>query len=241
MPHSEPPLRPPWYQELVWIIGQDLRAERRGLGLLSMTVLMAVAVVVACALAGGQGPSAALTAAAIWVALACCVVYAASNAYLPEQQSGLWQALVAGPVRSLPLYLAKTGLILGVTLLGALVAAALALLLIETASLLAEAGRLLAVIALGSLGFSAVGGLMAPLLGLGAGREALLALVLLPLGVPVVVAGANATVALAAQPADLDGFRDSTGILLVLDTFFLLLAIWLFEPLLGRHSSSTER
>jgi heme exporter protein B len=226
---------PGLWQEVRWIAGQDLRDHRRTLSLVALSALLAAAVVAACALAGGVSGRDELACAAIWVSVAFCGVYASSNAYAREQSSGVLQVLVCGPVRGVSLYLGKGLTVLLLTGVGALVAAVLAALLIHDHALHAWPGRLLALVGAGGFGFAVVGALVAPLLGLGSGREALLALVLLPLGVPLIVSGARGTSALFSAPAALDVYLDSLGIVVGLDALFLALALWLFEPLVRRR------
>jgi heme exporter protein B len=222
-------------REIAWILAVDLRREGRSLAVVGGAVLMALGVVSACALAGWDHADASLASAAVWVAVAFVGVHAASGAYAPEQQSGALTALLCGPVRPLSLYVGKTLGILLFTGLGAATAVLAAGLLLHPGLLSAFPGRVLAIVALGSVGFSVVGGLFGPLLGLGGGRDALLALLLLPLGVPLVVTCARATQALLREPAALDAYRDSLGIALGLDGLFLAGALWLFEPLVRRN------
>ncbi len=227
--------RPGLWREVSWVLGKDLRAERRAPSILTVSVLLAAGVVAACALAGGSGGGDELACAAIWVSVAFSGVYASSNAFAREQSSGVFRVLICGPIRGVSLYLGKAAGILMMTFIGGLVAAALSGLLIDAGGLLAWPWRLVGILAAGCFGFAVVGALVAPLLGLGAGREALLALVLLPLGVPIILSGARATAALYASPAALDAYRDSLGIVLGLDGLFLALALWLFEPLVRRR------
>ncbi|MFH2009731.1 MAG: heme exporter protein CcmB [bacterium] len=233
--HSSPRgARPGLWQEVGWIVGRDLLRERRTLGVVTMSVLLVSGVVAACALVGGELGRDELACAAIWVSIAFAGVYSASNAYAREQSSGVLQVLLCGPLRGVSLFLGKAVVVLLVTFLGALAATGLSALLIHSQGLLSWPGRVLLLVAAGCFGFSVVGALVAPLLGLGAGREALLSLVLLPLGVPIIVAGARGTAALFSAPAALDVYVDSLGIVLGLDALFLALALWLFDPLVRR-------
>lgn len=227
--------RPGLWKEVGWILGKDLRAERRTPSIVTVSVLLAAGVVAACALAGGSAGRDELACAAIWVSVAFSGVYASSNAFAREQSSGVFRVLINGPIRGVSLYLGKAAGVLMMTLLGGVVAAALSALLINSSGILAWPWRMIAILAAGCFGFAVVGTLVAPLLGLGAGREALLALVLLPLGVPIILSGARATAALYASPAALDAYRDSLGVVLGLDGLFLALALWLFEPLVRRR------
>ena len=53
--HSPSPgARPGLFQEIGWIVGRDLLRERRTLGVVTMSVLLASGVVAACALVGGE-------------------------------------------------------------------------------------------------------------------------------------------------------------------------------------------
>lgn len=208
--------------------------EGRTLALAGTATLLALAVVTACALAGISAARAPLAAAAVWVALAFSGVQAAAAAYEREERAGTLAALLCGPIRSLSLYLGKTVGIALHTVTGAWIAVLLSSLLLHAAALSQAPARLLLIVFLGAVGFSLVGGMVAPLLGLGAGREALLSLVLLPLGVPIIVSGARAMMALAQKAPALDVYQDSLGIIAGLDLLYLLLALWLFDPLIRR-------
>lgn len=225
---------PSLLQEAGWILAKDLRAEGRTLSVVGIAALLALGVVAACALSGLQTGRAALATAAIWVGLAFAGVQAASGAYEREQATGTLTLLLCGPVRSLALFLGKTAGIVIFTLVGALTAVLLASLLLQTRALVTFPIRLVLVVMAGGFGFALVGGLVAPLLGLGAGRDALLSLLLLPLGVPIVVAGARATQALFQPLPALDVYRDALGIVAGLDALYLVGALWLFEPLVRR-------
>lgn len=238
-PKPKPTLTAPMpglWREAGWILAKDLRAEGRTLAVVGMAALLTVGVVSACALAGIHGQRAVLAPAAIWIALAFAGIQAASGAYEGEQSTGTLSALLCGPVRSMSLFVGKTAGILIYTLLGTLTALVAVYLLIAQLTDAAAIWRLLAVVLAGSIGFSLLGGLIAPLLGLGAGRDALLALLVLPLGVPLVVAGARATQALYATPIALDQYLDALGIVAGLDALYLAGAIWLFEPLVRRSA-----
>ncbi len=223
------------WREVGWILGKDLRAERRAPTVVVVSLLQATLVVAACALAGDMAGRGELACAAIWVSVAFAGVHAASSAFAREQASGVLLLLRTGPMRGVSLFLGKAATVGLMTLVGGLAAAGLTALLIDSTGLGAWPWRLLGILVAGSVGFSVAGALVAPLLGLGAGREAMLALVLLPLGVPIIVSGARATAALYASPPALDVYRDSLGIVLGLDAVFLALGLWLFEPLIRRR------
>lgn len=229
-PHSAP-RTPSLWQEVGWILAVDLRREGRRLAVVGTAVLLGLGVVVASAVAGLGMARAPLATAALWVAVVLVGVQAASGAYEREQRSGALTVLLCGPVRPTALYLGKTIGILLYTWVGAFAAVAGVALLIHGGALWAWPMRLLGVVMVGAFGFAVVAGLVGPLLGLGGGRDALLALLLLPLGIPLVVACARATEALYQSPVALDVYRDSLGIAAGLDGLFLAGALWLFEPL----------
>ncbi len=235
-PAPRPVRRPGLLSEVWWILTVDLRREGRRLAVSGAAVLLALAVVLGCALAGLSTPRDSLATAALWVAVVFVGVQAASTTYEGEQRAGTLTALLCGPVRPTALYLGKTAGILLTSWFGALAAAVAVSLLIHSAALYHHPVRFLGIVLVGATGFAIVGGLVGPLLGLGGGREALLALLLLPLGVPLVVSCARATRALFSAPAALDVYRDGLGLAVGLDLFFLLGSLWLFEPLVRRSN-----
>lgn len=223
----------PW-QEICWVARKDLRLERYSLGIAGGSALLAAGVVCLCALAGDQRGRAELAGAAVWVSMAFSGVMAASAAYAREKHDDTLTALLCGPLRTVSLFVGKTLPVLLWTLMGTLAAALLAAILIHARALLVWPFHTLGVLAAGALGFSVVGGLVAPLLGAGSGRDVVLALVLLPLGVPVVIAGARASASLGAVKPPPGVYGESLGLILALDIMFLLLALWLFGPMVRR-------
>jgi heme exporter protein B len=234
MPGSE--RGPSLIAEVGWLIAKDGRSELRSVSLVAVSLLTVACVVTACALTASPQARPTLASAAIWVSLALSSVLSASHAYRREQAGGALRALLLGPLRPSALFLGKTFWILLATGLGAVAAVGLTAVLIHDRALVAWPGHLLLVVGLGALGFAIIGGLFAPLLGMGSGRDMLLALMLLPLGVPLVASGARATSSLFAGDPRVDGFLDAVGMVAGLDGVFLLLAMWLFEPLVRRGS-----
>ncbi|MDY0002146.1 MAG: heme exporter protein CcmB [Polyangia bacterium] len=233
-PTSNHPAAPNLLRESSCIFFKDLMTEGRTWAMAGTAALLSITVVTACALAGSGAPRGGLAASAVWVSLAFAGVVAASGAYEREERDGTLVALLCGPVRAMALFIGKTGCIAMFTVLSAFIALLLASLLLHSGALVQAPLRSMALVLCGAVGFSLVGGLVAPLLGQGEGREAILALVLLPLGVPIVLSGAHATQALAESGPAAGAYWNGLGIVVGLDLLYLLLAMWMFEPLVRR-------
>jgi ABC-type transport system involved in cytochrome c biogenesis permease component len=90
---------------------------------------------------------------------------------------------------------------------------------------------LVALLVLGSLGFASVGTVFAAMLARVRTRDVLLPLLLYPITIPVMIAGVLGTSALLQEPVNEPTATMWIGVLASIDTVFLTLALWTFEPL----------
>jgi ABC-type transport system involved in cytochrome c biogenesis permease component len=91
---------------------------------------------------------------------------------------------------------------------------------------------LLALLVLGTLGFASVGTVFAAMLVRSRTRDVLLPILLYPITIPVMIAGVLGTSALLQDPVDGPVATMWIGVLASIDTVFLTLALWTFEPLM---------
>jgi heme exporter protein B len=217
-----------------WLIAaKDLRVELRAREVVVAMAFFAALVVLLFAFAfvkeGRATPDAA--AGILWITVALSGTLGLGRAFDREREGDTLSALMMAPVSRAAIYVGKTiGIVLFMALTE-LVAAPLVALLFD-APLGAQAWRLALLLLLGTIGYSAVGSLFAGMLSRTRGRHVLLGILLYPIIVPVLIAGARGTQALLADPVDLDGMWLWAKILGVFDTCFVILSLWTFEPLM---------
>ena len=91
---------------------------------------------------------------------------------------------------------------------------------------------LVALLVLGTIGFASVGTLFAAMLIRARTRDVMLPILLYPITIPVMIAGVLGTGALLQSPVDEAVAVMWIGVLGSVDTVFLTLALWTFEPLM---------
>ena len=144
----------------------------------------------------------------------------------------LWVTLLLAPVDRTALYLAKAAaLFLYLVLLELVAVPAFALLLLAP-GLGGALPELLAVLFAADVGLAAIGALVAALAAETRVRELVVPLFLLPLLVPVIIAGASATEPLLAAPQEADGLGGWLAFLGLYDTVFVLVSLAVFDFLL---------
>jgi heme exporter protein B len=189
--------------QAVAIAGKDLRIEVRGRYAVATVLPFAATLLVVFGLSLGPGEAALLTTAPalLWLAVLFASVLSFRRAYEAETEDGALEGLVLAPIDRAAIFLGKAA------------AVAVQLLLLELVSLLLVAVLfglsiwrapfvLLAAFVLGTVGLSAVGSLFGVLEASPRTREAVFPLLVLPLAVPVLLAGIKATAA-ATGPSDL--------------------------------------
>ena len=100
------------------------------------------------------------------------------------------------------------------------------------APLFASPLLLVALLVLGTLGFASVGTLFAAMLVRARTRDVMLPILLYPITIPVMIAGVRGTSALLQSPTDEPMATMWIAVLAAMDTVFVTLALWTFEPLM---------
>ncbi len=217
------------------VAGKDLRVELRSLEVAIAMVFFAGLVLLLFAFAfvrDGQAPPHA-AAGILWIAVALSGTLGLGRAFDREREGDTFAALLASPIERGAIYLGK--LLAMLALLGVTEAAALpgVALLFEPrlAGVWPEVALLLA---LGSLGFAAVGTLFAATLVKNRARHVLLGILVYPIIVPVMIAGARGTQAVLELPSpDLGAYWLWIKVIGLFDAAFVVLALWVFEPLVA--------
>lgn len=226
---------PSFWRQLLLLLWKDIRVEVRAGELLYATALFSALIVLLFSFAflGGAPPTVEVMAGVLWVAIALSGLLGISRSLERERETDTLRALLLSPMSRPAIYLAKlaamvllTQLVIGVVLPG------LMLLFGLHVGSLPALGWLLAILFFGSLGFCAIAALFGASLGRARGRELLLPILVYPLTVPVLLAGARGTydVLYGTSESLIDAVR-WIKFLAAFDVLALLAGTWLFEPL----------
>jgi heme exporter protein CcmB len=215
---------------------KDLRVELRALEVILSMAFFAALVLLLFAFGfvkeGHAPPDAA--AGVLWITVALAGTLGLGRAFDREREGRTFDALLLAPVGRSAIYLGKLLSILLFMALTEACAAPLVALLFDV-PFAAHAARLSLLLGLGTVGFAAVGSLFAAMLQKSRGRHVLLGILLYPIIVPVLIGGARGTQALLLFPeADLDAVALWCKILALFDVVFVILSLWVFEPLVAQ-------
>lgn len=208
------------------VIGKDLRVELRTREVLYSSVLFA-AVLVTLFIFGGFETSAMATMAApgvMWVCIAFVGSLVFSRTFQRERDERAMVGLLMVPGMLDALFLGK--LAVNWLLLSVVQVLLVPMVMIVFRAEVASIPLLTGIVLLGSLGFCALGTVLAAALATVRLREVLLPLVLYPLCIPLLVAAVRSTAALMRGATE--GLGSWIGIMVTFDLLFLALARWLF-------------
>jgi heme exporter protein B len=173
-----------------------------------------------------------VAAGVLWVTLLLAAVLGVGRLFVPERDQGGMEAMLLAPVDRTAIYLAKAGALLVYLILLELVAVPAFGFLLLGGTLLEALPELVALLAVADLGLAAVGALVGALAAETRAREVIGPLLLLPLVVPLAIAGARATEPLlsaAGEPAELGRWL---GLMALYASVFMLLSVALFDYLI---------
>jgi heme exporter protein B len=200
----------------------ELRSKRRVNGAAVLALL--IVVVFSFVFVRRVQNQAAIARGALWFALVFAGMLALTRGLALEETNAAIEGLMLAPVDRSAIYLGKVcSAVVFITAIGWLNLAAVTVFLDNPFSL-AAAGQLLAVFPLAALGFSAVGVLLTMLTLNSQLQESVLPVLLVPLVIPVVLAGIE-----LSQPASGPGSTGWLRILLVYDALVLLTGWMSFE------------
>lgn len=228
---------PPGFLSQVWhVAAKDLRIEWRSREMLATMTFFAVVVVLVFAVAfvaGEDRPGPGVTAGILWIALAFAGTVGLARTFDREREGEAMRALLLSPAPR------------GAVFLGKLLATAVIMLIVQAiivplASLLFSATvgahpfRLITMLGLGTVGFCAAGSVFSAALVRSRGREVLLSVLLFPVAMPILIAGARGTSQLL-DPAleNLAGPDLWLRFLFALDVLFVVAGLWAFEPIVN--------
>jgi heme exporter protein CcmB len=219
-------------QQTAAIVGKDLRVELRTREVLYTSLLFAV-VLVTVFLFSGFGETVDLARAApgvLWVSLAFVGTLVFGRTFAREREQRAVVGLLLAPNALGPLYVGK--LLVNIVMLGAV---EVLLVPVVGAVFHLDLGRiaapLFALLVAGTVGFCALGTVLAAALSTLRLREVLMPLVLFPLCLPLLLAGVKGTSVLV-ESGTLEAALPWLAIMLAFDALFVVLSWWLFNEAL---------
>jgi heme exporter protein B len=173
-----------------------------------------------------------LAAGVLWVTLILATVLAVNRLFVTEREQGGIDGLLLAPIDRTAVFIAKAGaLFLYLVLLELIAVPAFGLLLLEP-DLFKPLPTLILLLLLADVGLAAVGALVSALAVETRARDLIVPLLLLPLLVPVAIAGAEATEPLFSGNQAAHELGKWVGLLGLYDMVFLLVSIAVFDFLL---------
>jgi heme exporter protein B len=173
-----------------------------------------------------------LATGVIWVTLLLAALLGINRLYVAERDQGGFVGMRLAPIDLTALWLAKaSALFLYLVALEVIALPAFDLLLLGP-GLDGALPELLPILLLANLGLAAVGALIAALAIETRARELIVALLLLPMLVPVIIAAAKATEPLLAGSQSPDDLAKWLGFLALYDVVFVLVSVAVFDFLL---------
>jgi heme exporter protein B len=173
-----------------------------------------------------------LASGVLWVTLLLAAVIGVSRLFAAEREQGGLDGLLLAPVDRTALWLAKASvLFLYLTVLELVAVPAFGLLLLGP-DLAPALPVLIVTLLLANVGLAAIGALVSALAVETRARELIVPLLLLPLVVPLLIAGASASEPVLREGARADDLGRWLGLLSLYDVVFLLIAFAVFDFLL---------
>jgi heme exporter protein B len=173
-----------------------------------------------------------VAAGTLWVTLLLATVLGVNRLYAAEREQGGLEAMLLAPIDRTAIFLAKAAAILLYLVALELVAVPAFGLLLLGPDLIGPLPELCALLLVADAGLAATGALVGALAAETRARELIGPLLLLPLVVPLAIAGAQATEPLFTAPGVAEDLGRWLGLMGLYATIFLLLSVALFDFLL---------
>ena len=194
--------------KLWWMIHKDLISEWRARRAWPAMLLFGIVVALMFSVQVDPLPEqkAQITGSLLWLAIFFAGMLAIDRSFATEREEGCGQSLRLYPISSVAIFFAKLGV--NVVALGALQAVLIPLFIVLCdAPLAMHPWAMLLVAILGNLGIASIGTLLSALTAGMRQSGSLLAILALPLTIPVVMAAAKATQCLGGDQIDADWWR----------------------------------
>jgi heme exporter protein B len=198
------------------LAAKDLRLELRSRDTVPAMLLFVVATLVVFNFALPAGASAEAAYGLLWAALVFTAILGLTRAFAAEREERVLDGLVLAPSDRSAIWFGKAVAVVAFLALAEVVALPAFALFFEPVS-----WELVAAVALATVGFAAVGTLLAAMAAASRARELLLPLLFLPLVIPIVVGGVGASIA--------DDPGRYLGFLALYDLIFAILSWASFE------------
>ncbi len=173
-----------------------------------------------------------VAAGTLWVTLLLATVLGVNRLYAAEREQGGLEAMLLAPIDRTAIFLAKAAAILVYLVALELVAVPAFGLLLLGPDLVGPLPELGALLLVADIGLAATGALVGALAAETRARELIGPLLLLPLVVPLAIAGAQATEPLFTAPGVAENLGRWLGLMGLYATIFVLLSVALFDFLL---------
>jgi heme exporter protein B len=175
--------------DVATLAAKDLRLELRSRDTVPAMLLFVVSTLVVFNFALPAGASAEAAYGLLWAALVFTAILGLTRAFAAEREQRVLDGLVLAPSDRSAIWLGKAIAVVAFLALAEVVALPAFALFFEPVS-----WELVAAVALASVGFAAVGTLLAAMAAASRARELLLPLLFLPLVIPIVVGGVGASI-----------------------------------------------
>jgi heme exporter protein B len=171
-----------------------------------------------------------VAAGILWIAVTFSGTLGLGRAFDRERENDTMRALLLSPIDRGAVFLGKA---MGIALFMVLVEVAVVPLvaLFFNAPIDRRWGELCALLVLVTIGFATVGSVFAATLMRSRAREVLLPVMLYPVIIPALIAGAKGTSAIWMAPPELQVAHFWIKFLIVFDAIFVMVALWSFESL----------
>jgi len=205
-----------YLEDVGTLAAKDLRLELRSRDTVPAMLLFVVSTLVVFNFALPAGASADAAYGLLWAALVFTAILGLTRAFAAEREQRVLDGLVLAPSDRSAIWLGKVIAVVAFLGLAEIVALPAFALFFQPVS-----WELVAGVALASVGFAAVGTLLAAMAAASRARELLLPLLFLPLVIPIVVGGVGASIA--------DDPGRYLGFLALYDLIFAILSWASFE------------
>lgn len=215
------------------ILRKDLRIELRAREAVPAMALFAITAFVLFHFAfDREALDGDVAAGTLWVTLLLATVLGVNRLFVAEREQGGLEAMLLAPIDRTAIFLAKAAaLFLYLLTLEVVAVPAFGLLLLGP-DLLGVLPELCALLVVADLGLAAVGALVGALAAEARARDVIGPILLLPLVVPLAIAGAQATEPLFTASGAADDLGRWLGLMALYATIFVLLSVALFDFLL---------
>ena len=220
-------------QTALLVLRKDFAIEVKSREILYTTLLFSLSCVLVFSIAFVKEGEPLEDAAAgiLWIAIEFAGTLALGRTFERERYGETLRALLLAPASRAAIYVGKMLGIVALLLVCELLLVPLVALLFHS-RLFAQPALLMGLLLAGTIGFAVVGSLFAAMLVRARTRDVMLPILLYPMTVPLMIGGVRGTVALTQTPADQASAIMWIVLLLCMDTVFLVLALWTFEPLM---------